>query len=75
MRSEKELKAAAVIDFVDVMIGALESGCVDKNNPTLSEIHQFARMHVKDNYGAEYADIAARWDEDVAELCGGGEVS
>lgn len=63
-------KACAVMHFVDTMIGALESGFVDKNNPTLAELYQVARNHIKDNYEIEFDDIVKRWGKETAEMCG-----
>jgi len=73
MQNENKLKAEAVINFVDLMIGAFESGFVDKNNPTLSEIHQVARNHVRDTYGEEYPPIDQRWGKELAKECGLGQ--
>ena len=73
MKNENREKAQAVMNFVDLMIGAFESGFVDKNNPTLSEIHQVARNHVLDIYGEEYPPIDYRWSKEVAEACGLGQ--
>lgn len=71
--SEKEfnkIKADAVLDFVGTMIGAFEAGFVDKNNPTLAEIFQVARNHIKDNYGIETENIIQVWGEQTAIECG-----
>jgi hypothetical protein len=68
--TKDETKSAAIMNFVDLMIGALESGFVEKNNPTLAEIHQVARNHIKDNYNVQYDPIDKRWGDEVAELCG-----
>lgn len=63
-------KAEAIKHFVSTMIGAFDAGFVDKNNPTLSEIHQVARNHIKDNYGIDTPDIIKEWSKEVAESCG-----
>jgi hypothetical protein len=65
-----EIKAEAVQDFVNMMIGALEAGFVESSSSTLSEIHQFAKHHIKDNYGIDIPNIVDEWGEDVAKLCG-----
>ena len=70
MSDDNDIKAAAVLDFVDMMISAFHAGFVDKNNPTLSEIHQVAINYVKDNYGVEYKDICKVWGERIAIDCG-----
>lgn len=43
--------AAAIMNFVDTLIGARLSGFVDTSTPTLAQIYQCARNHVMDNYG------------------------
>jgi len=56
-------KAEAIMGLVELMVGAFVSGFVDKNNPTISEIYQVARNHVKDNYGTELTKkLVARKD-------------
>ena len=67
---ENEIKAKAVMEFVNMMIGAFNTGFVDKNNPTLSEIYQVARNYIKDSYGVEVPDIVQAWGEDLAKECG-----
>jgi len=65
----KKIKASAVENYVNTMIGALEAGFVEKNNPTLQEIHRVAQNHVKDIYGVDMPDIVEQWGHDVADLC------
>lgn len=50
---DNKQKACAVMEFVEIMIGAYEAGFVDSHTPTLAQVHQVARNHVKDNYGVE----------------------
>lgn len=71
--TEEQLKSDAVNNFVCQMIGALEAGFIDHNSPTLAEIHQVARHHVKDNYGIELPNIVEQWGQEVAEMCGLGK--
>ncbi|SEQ48127.1 protein of unknown function [Amphritea atlantica] len=59
-----------VMKFVNMMIGALESGFVDDNRPSLAQIHQIARHHIKDNYGIDHPSITEEWGQYVTELCG-----
>jgi len=66
----KEIKSEAIMEFVDMMIGAFESGFTDKNNPTLAEIHQVARNYIKDQYKIEVNNIVQDWGADLAEDCG-----
>lgn len=65
-----EIKAEAVHDFVNMMIGALEAGFVESSSPTLAEIHQVAKHHIEANYGIDIPNIVEEWGEDVAKLCG-----
>lgn len=68
--SNNEAYARAIKNFVNLMIGAHESGFVDKNNPTIAEIHQVAKNHIKDAYGIDTPDIVAEFGIDVAISCG-----
>lgn len=65
-----EVAANAIRKFVQSMIGAYETGFVDKNNPTLAEIHQVAKNHIKDFYGIDVPDIIEEFGSDVAISCG-----
>lgn len=68
--AENKVKADAVKEFVSLMIGAFESGFVDKNNPTLAEIHRVAQNHIKDNYGIDTPNIEEEWGKEAAKECG-----
>ena len=70
MSIENKMKSSAVIEFVNTMIGALESGFIDKNNPTLSEIYRFAQTHIDDIYKIDTPNIVESWGEETAKLCG-----
>ena len=59
-------KAEAIMGLVELMVGAFVSGFVDKNNPTISEIYQVARNHVKDNYGIDYPSVVEAYGADTA---------
>ena len=63
---DNKIKAAAVLEFVNVMVGAFEAGFVGKNNPTLAEVYQVARNHINDNYGVETPGIIEAWGEITA---------
>lgn len=64
------IKADTIYDFVNEMIGAFESGFVDKNNPTLAQIHRIAQVYVKDNYDLDLPNIVEQWGSDLAQECG-----
>ena len=70
MKTEKEIKAEAVIGFVDMMMGAFESGFVDRNHANLSELYQVARNHVRDEYGVNVDDIVKTYGIEFAKECG-----
>ncbi|OOE71729.1 hypothetical protein [Salinivibrio kushneri] len=57
-----EIKAQAVMDFVEMIRGAYASGFID-NHPTNYDIYRSAQMHVKDRYGVE----TNNWDDELAE--------
>lgn len=65
-----KIKADAVMDFVNMMIGAFDSGFVDKNNPNLSQIYQVARSHVRDSFHIEAPSIIEALGEVIAVSCG-----
>lgn len=67
-----ELKTSsvdAIENFVNTMIGALESGFVEEGPITLAEIYLFMRCHIKDNYGCEVEPLDKKWGKEIAELC------
>lgn len=66
----KEIKAQAVMDFVNMMIGALDSNFVRGNNPNLATTYRCAQNWVKDEYGSEVKNIEDAWGEDTAKECG-----
>lgn len=63
-------KAAAIMNFVDIMIGAFESNHVTTNTFTLAQLHRIAEHHCIDNYGAQFGNIVARHGEELAKECG-----
>jgi len=60
----------AIKNLVSLMIEDFRAGFVDKNNPTLAQIHQVARNHIKDTYGIDTPDIVEEWGKKVAIDCG-----
>lgn len=68
--NEKEIRVDAIKGFVNLMIGAHEAGFVDKNNPTLSEIHQVAKNHIKDSLGIDTPCIVEEFGLATAIACG-----
>jgi hypothetical protein len=69
-QTENQIKTDAIVDFVTMMIGALDSGFVTENRPTIAQIHRVAQNYVKDTYGIETPHIVEQWGEEVAKLCG-----
>ena len=70
MKTEIEIKADAVNEFVGTMIGAHETGFLETNSLTLQQIHRIAQCHIKDQYGIDTPDIVEEWGQETAESCG-----
>lgn len=68
--TDNQLKADAINNFVCMMIGALDSGFVDKNNPTLAQIHRTAQNYCKDTYDIDLPGLVEQWGAETAEMCG-----
>lgn len=58
---ENEMMAYAISEFVNSMIGAYESGFVDRDVCTLAEIYRAAQLHVKDDYNIDMHDLELMW--------------
>jgi hypothetical protein len=67
--SLENTKAAAVMEFVQGIVGAFESGFIDTPICTIGQIYQVARNHVKDEYGIETKTLAEEMGEDFASEC------
>lgn len=67
--SDNQAKAALIMDFVGIMIGAFDSGFVDTARLNLAQLYQVARNHVKDNFGIETKSLADEMGEDFARCC------
>lgn len=63
-----EIKAAAVMEFVNVQVGAFEACFVDTPETSLYSMYRFAQHHVKDNFGVIVPSMAERWGNDLAVL-------
>lgn len=63
-------KAAAIMEFVDLMIGAFESGHINTNTFTIAQLHRIAEHHNKDVFGVEYGNIVERHGKELAFECG-----
>ena len=70
MSNEQDLAVKHIKGFVNLMIEAHEAGFVDKNNPTLAEIHRVAQNHLQDQYGVKTKDIVEEWGVETAVSCG-----
>lgn len=60
---ENQIKADAVVGFINVITGAYIHGFTD-NHPTTFDIHNAAVFHIKTNY---QIDIQI-WDDEYAQL-------
>lgn len=67
------VKANAVMDHVNHIIGAYEAGFVDTPTLTLFDLYQTARNHVKDSYITITPGCNEVWGEALAEALKGGE--
>lgn len=67
-KKDNEIKAAAVMDFVNVQIAAFDSGFVESNTVSLYSMYRFAQHHVKDNYSTETKLMSEQWGDSTAEL-------
>jgi hypothetical protein len=63
-------RAEAIINFVDVIIGALESGHVHSNKVSLAQLHRIAEQHCRDNYDTEFGKLHERHGAELAKKCG-----
>ena len=70
----KTAQGMAVMNFVDVQIGAFESGFIDSSDLTLFQMHQYSRQHVKDNYEMETPYFSDVWGVDMICHCSGGKL-
>ena len=70
MNEENKIKAQAVQEFVEIMVGALEAGFIDTNTLTIYEAYRVAQNHCADKYGVEMPDMAAVWGDEVAKMTG-----
>lgn len=73
MLNDKEFaygKAAAIMNFVDLLIGAFESGHTTTNTLSLAQLHRIAEIQCIDEYGVYFGNIENRHGEDLAKLCG-----
>jgi len=72
MNTEKlnDDKAAAIMNFVDLIIGAFDSNHVATNALTLAQLHRIAEHHCADIYGSKFGNIVSRHGEELAKECG-----
>lgn len=62
-------EAAAVVDFVNMMIGSYESGFVDTCTLDLATLHRVMENHCKDSYGVDVPGLSETWGEETAMAC------
>ena len=70
MQTENQIKADAIKELVNTMIGSFESGFVDTPNINLATLHRVAQNHIKDKYGIETPLITEQWGKEFAKECG-----
>lgn len=69
---ENKLKADAVMEFVNGLIGAFDANFVEDHKPSLATLYRCAQHHVKDTYNAETIGIIEQWGEQTASDCHNG---
>lgn len=67
-----KLKADAVMEFANAMIGAYETGFIDNHESNLADVYQCAKAHVKLTYNVSVPTIDEAWGKDVASWCKNG---
>ena len=70
MSDEHQIKAQVVMDFVEMIAAAHESGFVDRNYCSIAEIYRIAQNHCKDRFNVEVPDIVHAWGIETAESLG-----
>lgn len=70
VETQDELKAKAIQHFINTLIDAFETGHVEQNTLTLSELYRIAQNHVNDNYGVEIPSLTEQWGNECAKQCG-----
>jgi hypothetical protein len=66
---ENKIKADAVMEFVNIQLGAFESNFVETNQVSLYSMYRFAQHHVKDNYEQETKNLADVYSVEFANEC------
>lgn len=64
-----EMKAKAVMEFVNTQVGAFEANFVEGNEVSLYSMYRFAQLHISDNYDVKIDDMANVWGDHMPELC------
>lgn len=66
VKTHDQMKADAIMEFVNMMIGAYDSGFTDRANCTLEEVYQVARNYIKDVHHVEAPHIVEAWGLELA---------
>jgi len=61
-----ELKAQAIMEFVNIQIGAFQANFAESNEVSLYSLYRFAQLHVMDNYNIEVESMTEKWGEEMA---------
>lgn len=64
-----QIKANALIEFSNMMLGAFECGFVEKNYLDLAELHRVIQNYVKDTYNIEVPNISNEWGDEFYQSC------
>lgn len=70
---QHQIEAQAIMDFVNSIAGAHETGFVDRNHFTIAELYRVAQNHCLDILKVEVPNIEDKWGEDAAKALGFGD--
>ena len=69
-----KLKSDAVMEFVNSMIGAYESGFIEVHESNLADVYMCAKQHVNMNYKTDVKSLDEEWGKCIADMCMKGDI-
>ena len=69
-QTKEQIKADAVNEFVSQIIGAFETGFINQNFFTLSQLHNMAKAHIESEFKIPMPNIVDQWGLTTAKKCG-----
>ncbi len=64
-KEDSELKAKAIMEFVNIQIGAFQANFVETNEVSLYSLYRFAQLHIMDNYNVEVESMTEKWGKEM----------